>query len=392
MSISFVMHKKVVNIPFLFFGVWLFILILYQLKLSYHQNSLSNVTLLYLSYIFSAFFIGYFYVFTFYLPKYKKYGVKKNTFENFKVVYSKKFVTFSFWIIITLLLMEGIYSGGFPLFWYLQGAPKNYFDFGIPTFHGILMSYILFYGTLLYVYIKKAQGYLTKKMKIYFFIIIFILLILITRQNLVILFVQIAFAHHFMIKKINFVKLIPIGLIFIILFGVIGNFRTGLSEFVTISEFKNPNISPLLSGFYWVYMYFTMTVANLDNLFNMHFEYSYGLNMLQSFLPTVLLDAIYGDAYTTRFWLVHPNYTVSGYMASPYLDFGIIGVSIYSGIIGAIGCIIYHEYYFRKNFSNTFIYILFLQIIIMTFFTDYLLYLPVSFQIFWSITLLRSKR
>jgi oligosaccharide repeat unit polymerase len=382
---SILLHHKLLNPPVIFLGIWSFILIIYSFNLSHHQDQLSIKTVQYLAAIFASFFIGYFYFYIFFLKKYRNRELVKPS-GYLKIGFNERFLDISFFIILFLLLLEIVYSKGVPLFWLIKDIPKNYFEFGIPSFHGLLMSYILFYGTILYISIKIQ---FKKRFLVYFILIILSMVLLVTRQNLVILFVQILLAQHYLIKRINVLKLIPVVLICVILFGLIGNFRTGLDVFVKVADIKNQNLSQFESGFYWVYMYLTMTIANINKLFNMGFEYFKGINMLQEVLPTVIIESFYNYNINpnARFWLVNPNFTVSGYMAAPYLDFGIYGVIIYTFILGGLSCLIYHKYLFRISFRNSFLYIILLQIIMMSFFTDYLLYLPVSFQFFWTIVL-----
>ncbi|GAE34988.1 O-antigen polymerase [Halalkalibacter akibai] len=391
--LSLIIHKKIFILPNIFIGVWLLTILLYSLELSHNQPPLSNTTIVVLLITFSVFIGGYYYTFLYYVPTYKK---RKSSLESKKKTepvkklfaelhLNENFLKISFYLSITLIGLEVVYSGGFPLIWNITGASKNYFDFGIPTFHGLLMSFILFLSSFLYLAYKKTKK---RNYLFYLFVIFVVLILLYTRQNIIILCFQIMLLHHFIIKKINFAKLFPFIIIFVFIFGILGNYRTGFQEFLAVANFKGEHQSELFSGVYWVYMYLVMTLANLENLFNMPVSgFGHGAYMLNNFLPTVLVEHLFDNLSLRRYWLEHPNFTVSGYMVHSFLDFGPWGVFIYTFILGVICSIVYHNFIFRRTVKNTFIYSIIIMIISLSFFVDYLLYLPISFQLFWMIAL-----
>ena len=390
---GYILHKRIINFLSIFNGIWLIIILLYNLKLSYHLNELSIRTITILLWTFSSYGIGYLIIFMFYLPYYKNqikitpYNVKKEK----SIYFTDKFIKNSFYIIIFMLIVETVYSKGFPLFWSLLKSNKTYFDFGIPTLHGILMSYIIFFGTVLYYSIRKNFN---KKYLIYFLIIICIPFLLVSRQLIITLIVQLFLLHNFTVKRLNIAKLIPVAVLVILIFGIVGNFRTGLDNFVRVAALKNEDIPYIFSGVYWVYIYLTMTISNLNNLFGFSsFALGYGSNMLDFLLPTVITNYLYNtDSFNKLYFLTDINFTVSGYMPNPYMDFGIYGLVIYTTILGMLGCIIYHRYLIKQDLGSIFIYCVMLQIIVMSFFVDFLLYLPVSFQFVWILLLIKKDR
>ncbi|WP_257985359.1 O-antigen polymerase [Bacillus sp. V5-8f] len=381
-------HKKVLNLLTIFNLVWICIILLYGFQMSIYLTPFSNRTVIYFILVFSSFFLGYIYIFLFYLPKYKKGYL--SAVPKRAIFLSKNFIENSFFVIFIILIVETIFSGGIPLIWLLTGSDKNYFDFGIPTLHGLLMSFILFYGTLLYFILNQN---FRKKYLFYFLFICLIPILLISRQIAITLVVQILIIHHLSIKRINFIKGGSIALICIVLFGIAGNIRTGLDNFLNVAKMSNQNISYFESGFYWVYMYLTMSLANVNNLFtNISFDYTFGKNILSSFLPTIVTDVIYNAELSAPYFLVSPNFTVSSFMVTTFIDFGIVGLTIYTFLLGLISCIVYHNYIFNKSIRNMFVYATMLQILLMSFFVDFLLYLPVSFQFFWYYLFLRDNK
>jgi oligosaccharide repeat unit polymerase len=389
-TIGILIHRNFANYLTIYSGIWLTIILLYSLRLSYLQVELSITTIKYFIAIFSAFFMGYLIALTIFLPEYKNKGNRRHKIKKYKVNFNQKFITYSFWIIVLAMILQVIYSGGVPLFWLLMNVNKNYFAFGIPTFNGLVLSFLVFFSTILYINLR--QNFSAKQL-IYFIIIIIIPILLINRQVLITIIVQLLVAHYLFINKIKIRKLVYISIIGIVIFGIIGNYRTGLQDFILVSRFKDTEIGYLSSGFYWVYMYLTMSIANINNLFtNFNFlDLNYGLNMLRSYVPTIFLDVLFDtNSYSQVNFLVTINYNVSGYMVSPFLDFGQLGVVVYTFFLGIICSIVYHNFIFNNTVTNKLIFIVILLIISMSFFIDFLLYLPVSFQLVW-IVILKNK-
>lgn len=383
---SYIIHRHIFNFQTIFLGIWCVILILYSFQLSYLLEDLSPKTLSYMMLVFLSFVMGYFYIFTLNLPSYKRVRSLKPNFSKIKIRINEIFLDISFYLIVIITIIQGIYSGGYPIIWLALGDHKTYFDFGIPTFNGLFLSFLLFYSMLLYIELVKNPR---KKYILYFIGVILIPIIIISRQVLITLIIQLTIIHHLYIRRINFSRLLPVIILVIILFGVVGNFRTGLDNFLYISQYKGEQMNYFLSGFYWAYIYLTMQLAHINNLITyIDFDYGYGKFMFESFLPTVFLDFFYSNVtYSKPVFLVHPNFTVSSYMTSPFLDFGILGLCFYTFIIGALSCYVYHNLRLETTAKNFMIYVVLLQIIMMSFFVDFLLYLPVSFQFCWILVL-----
>ncbi|MCP8617500.1 O-antigen polymerase [Salirhabdus salicampi] len=383
--VGYYLHRTFLNSLTLFYGIWGFIILLYSFQLSHHLNDLSNRSLIVFFLTFAMFMVGYLVSF-FVLNKTTSFETLREhqpTAPQFILDINQSLIDKGLAFIIIFTIIQGIFSGGYPLAWLLLGIGKNYTQYGIPTFNGLLMSFIIFFGTLLYI-LNKEKPQL--RLQLYLLVIFFIPVLVISRQVLVTLLIQIAIIKLIYSKKINYKKVIPSSIILVTLFGLIGNLRTGLSKFVEVADIKSESIPYLLSGFYWVYMYLTMTVANLNSLFSKaNMEFAYGWNMLNSFFPTIIVDTLYIDSFTSKLssYLVSINFTVSGYMAKPYLDFGIIGLVVYTLVLGVLAYVVYHNFKKNINYLSLMIFVVFTQIILMSFFTDFLLYLPVSFQFFW---------
>ncbi len=387
--LGLILHRTLINYVSIFTGVWLIVLLLHRMELSYHLGAISEKTTWYLLGIFSSFVLGYFYIMLFYLPKYKA----KSYYKESKVIDYQKYLRFffnqkkvenffllSFILIMVCMFLQVIYSGGLPAIWLLTGDSRTYFDFGIPTFNGLVMSYLVLVTSLFYL----ISRFNTRKLyKVILFILLAVPILTVSRQVLIAMVFQILLLQHLFIKKFKVKDVLVYGFVILVVFAIMGNLRTNIESFERVAALKTEDLNYFNSIFYWVYMYFTMSLANINNLFTyISFDYGKGLYTLDNFLPTIFLEAMAKEPKEILF-LVHPNFNVSGYMVNSYLDYGVIGVIVYTGLMGVLACLIYHKYKFKKDLYNTLSFVVFLQIITLSFFTDFLVYLPVSFQLVW---------
>ena len=191
---------------------------------------------------------------------------KKSKGEDKEIDYDFIKVNFYIWLVIELI--EIIYSKGLPLVWKIVGSTKTYFDFGIPTIHGFANAYGLVIITLFYYYyLSFYRKYNKRKNKCILYIIFMMLfyLSMITRQVIISGIIQLLILQLFFVRTINYKKIAILGIVGVIVFGLIGNLRTGYEGFNRVALMKS-NISPFLIGISWVYMYLTMTVANINNV------------------------------------------------------------------------------------------------------------------------------
>lgn len=386
--ISILITKKKTNPVVLFNTVWFGIIFLYQFKLSYLQQDLTTDTYIVMILALLAFF------FSFFICSLINHRLLNKTENNERIVdkdiinIKKINLIFLFWIIISIV--EIVYSGGLPLIWKLTGSSKTYFDFGIPSVHGFMNSIGLVLLLLYYFIFLKNHKVNKSLSRSGIFHIIFILgyyLFLITRQILISGLIELAvitiYYRKFKGKKFNYKnipKIILAVIILIIAFGIIGNVRTGYSSFMNVAMFKY-DVSNFFAGFAWVYMYLTMTLANINKLVSLSFVSLGSYPVLNTFIPTVISKIIYSSSsISTPTYLVTSAFNVSGYFVEFYLGYKLLGVIIITSLYGIFAYIFYRKVNNKLSLKNVLYYSVMVQIILLSFFYNHLLYLPSSFQ------------
>lgn len=375
--LGIVVTKRLINPLTIFNLVWGIVLGIYQLQLSYLQSPITAETIIvFICCIlsFSLFFIIPFVT--------KTSKIQKKEKMDTVITYSKIKKLFIFWIIIELI--ETVYSGGLPIIWKLANSPKTYMDYGIPTVHGFMNSIglvLIMLSYYLYLYKKNNENVIDKHLKKILYVILFFNFCLITRQVIISGIIQMIIIYLYFVKNIPWKKLLLIGGVGIIIFGLMGNFRTGYDGFMNVAVMKQENINPLFIGIYWVYMYLTMTVANVNNAVMLGIS-GYGMYPISTtYIPTVISNILFVDSSVTiPKYLVTNAFNVSGFFIDFYLGFGILGVAIISIIYGFLGSYIFKKVIKTRNEKNILYYAIYLQIILLSFFYNHLLYLPSGFQ------------
>ena len=350
--------KKIANPLTIYIAVWLFVVMLYQLRISGLQAELSSRTYLLLDIKMLVFSCGYLLC---YLSPWRAWcklhlktggqtqALKKSVsslasstdknkyFEAKKsdFIVSERIVLILFAIWCACEIFEVIWCGGMPVFWKLSNIAKDYKDFGIPTLHGLLNSFglvIISLSTLVFLHEKERKTKLRLATVIVACILFYLLII--TRQVIASGIIQMAAIYLLVTdrhaknpKKI--IGKILVGLILgVIGFGVIGNFRTGFTGFLAVSRIKT-SLPPIVVGIFWVYMYLTM---------------------------------------------------VSGYFIDFYIGMGLVGVCLIAVIYGILGGLIQRKLEAKKGDKQILYMAIYIQIIVLSFFYNHLLYLPSSFQ------------
>ena len=141
------------------------------------------------------------------------------------------------------------------------------------------------------------------------------------------------------------------------------------------------------------YSYMTFSVSNFNNLVSItQGSINHGATMLNDFLPTVLLNIFNIEVKYSPRYIISRNYTVSTYLASIYLDFGITGIGIFNSFIAFLGYSLYKNIKYKKTPRDVLLYSVYAHNIILLFFINFYLYLPVIIQIFYIPFLFGGKR
>jgi len=377
---------KIFNPVIIFAAIWLFVIVLFSMRLSaLLEESIDSAWFFYLISL-TPFLAGYLFAF---LPR-KSIALDVPVLTEISETYYKRFfIYFYFWLALTVV--EIIYSGGFPFLWLITGSDKIYFDYGIPTIHGLLNALELALGIIAFYFYK------VDKKKMFLMITIFFVIwniLLVTRQVIIVLLIEIAVVYFLMSdNKLKLVRKLAIYVILgVIGFGILGDFRSGGEAFVKLASPTENWPTWLPSGFLWVYIYVTTPLNNL--LFNFTFPIAdphiYFPNTLSLLLPSVIRNLVFDPSvYATGGNLVTEAFNVSSAFTSPYTDMGYWGIVIFSFATGVFSNVIW----FVKGIKKIFFHAIIIQIIVLSIFYNMYMYLPVVFQFVWvSIYFSRFKK
>lgn len=251
------------------------------------------------------------------------------------------------WVLGTLF--EIFYSKGVPLLWVILGDSRNYTDFGIPSFHGLMNAFYFSLVSCLFLMYKLTgrYGYLFGVVLFGFWPIL-----MLGRGIILTVVVQLVIIQIFY-SEIQLKKMMILGLIaiFVVLgFGFIGDVRGLVNPFSHLVASKYELMFDILpSGFLWIYVYITSPLSNLafnfDSINPVWSLYFSKVNLFPSiFRPEGLERA-------DNFLFVEDSLNVSTIFSSSHSDFGFWGDV---GILILLA--VWSGYWFRRlKFSDTYI-------------------------------------
>ena len=299
---------------------------------------------------------------------------KKKKMVTFKLI----LCLFAVWFVIECI--EVVYSGGIPILWKVMHVNKSYFDFGITSLHGLMNAFglvIITMSAYLYEVTRKNE----KKRNFWLWAIIGVMLgfygIILTRQVMISAILQIIVIKLLFISKKDWRKVVIGGTIFAVVgvsaFGILGNVRTGYQDFLRVSYMKD-DWGEWASGLQWVYMYLTMTIANINEVVELGIN-DLGLGaILPQRMPSVL-DGLYSNDAKSIRHLIVDSYNVSGFFNDYYLGFGNEGVAAISAFYGLLGGYFFFRFRDKRNAKYMIYYAIYIQFVLLSFFTDYLIFL-----------------
>lgn len=308
-------------------------------------------------------------------------GYDRRLAPSVELLQRRLFQCMVLWIV--LAIFETIVSGGLPIIWLITGSSKTYFDYGIPSLHGMVnalfMAVAVAYWAL-YLYTGHRAF-----LRFPAFAILWTL-VLVTRGTTMVFLIEcaIVFMRLRPIKTTTLARLLVLALVVLLVFGFIGDLRSGADTFRAIAEPTNSYPDWLPSGMLWGYIYITTPLNNL--MLTMHTRkplYQYLLPATTATLfPTVLRNRIYGEEAAKKIIqgeLESQSLTVSTAYIGPFQDMGVYGIMGYS-MIAAFLC----EIYWHKNgFWNIFVFSVFAQALFLSLFYNLLFSLPILGQLVW---------
>jgi oligosaccharide repeat unit polymerase len=373
---SWIFHPAV-----LFSAVWLGVCLLYSFHLSMLLLFNSEEILGVMTYVATPFFVVTALYFAFF--HFSRFAFGADDIEhtpNFQLLTSRLRRWFTFWIVMSCV--EIVVSGGMPILWLAQGSSKTYMDFGIPTVHGFMNSLLLSIALI------NAALYGVLKQKKFLFAPAFVVLwsiLAVTRNMMIVIVLEVAILL-LQLTKVRFATVLKVfggGLLLILAFGYIGDFRTGGEAFRLLAQPTKNYPDWLPSGLLWGYIYLTTPLNNLvytlqgtRPLYSLLFP-----NTLSSLLPTVLRMAVFRSdtAGLGTGVLVTEAFNVSTAYAGPFQDFGRAGIVLFSSFIGSVSMLFWK----REGLRDLLIYTVLAQCLILTVFYDHFLALPIITQVIW---------
>lgn len=344
---------KLTSPLFTFCFIWIVVFFLYSLRLSelliFRLDEIFYVILT----IISPFVFGYVMFMFLYrvLPKKKieEESITKDfSYGAHRALKRTKNLSFIF---CTLVLFEVILMGYIPLVSMIAGHNISQFAFGIPGLHGFVLAFgCLLVASNYYDYICFKN----KKSLFFALFIIFIFALLVTRKMIIVSFIQMGIIYLVTTKvKPKNIFYVALSVIFVfILFGYIGDIRTGRELFIQLANpsFNYPDWVP--SGFMWGYIYIVTPVVNLANAIHMG-QIGDNLNFLCSLLPKfargVLQCVVTDEDSFERSYQISGAFNVgSGYMEI-FLSKGILGMAIFSFFHGVVSSYCYLKVNKRKS-------------------------------------------
>lgn len=298
-------------------------------------------------------------------------------------------IAFIIWSLLTTV--EIAVSGGVPLLWLIQGSSKTYFDFGIASVHGLLNSLILTIG------LGGFAIFAITGKKIHLWMPIFVVvwsLIAVTRNMMIVILVECAIVW-LMVRRVTAKTLAKgvIGLVALVLvFGYIGDVRTGVEQFRELAQ-PSPNYPDWLpSGVLWAYIYVSTPLNNLVNTTRNAHPLNSPLfpHATSQLVPSALRDIIYPEAVVSEAGagevVDEGSWNVSTAFVGAFQDFGMFGIACYSIFMACIAAHFWRD----RSLRGSLVYAVVGQCLAISVFFNHLFYLPVVTQVLWLYVVLRK--
>jgi len=337
------MWNKLLNPWLVFTSVWIFVAIFIKLQITVNIGELKGPVwaIIWINLITSL----YLFVF-FLLIRNLKYKFDPRIFA-LQVGIAAKFAHKLFFTWIILVLIDVIYSKGFPLLWIFTDFNSDYTNLGIPSLRGIQHTLYLFVFTIYVLCIKFSKF---KNLKTIVLLLAVYPILMLSRSLMMYALFQVMCSILFW-SKINLRHLLTgvlSGIAVIFLFGILGDARGGnVNPFsYLISPFYADLMEKLPTGFTWVYVYLT---ANFNNIIITYGSYdlSYSLgDILYNLVPGILKSFLFSTKEPVL--ITDENLNVASFYAGYITSYGILG-AILGGVLLQI---IATKFYFLARSGN----------------------------------------
>ncbi|MDR3762780.1 MAG: O-antigen ligase [Acidobacteriota bacterium] len=289
---------------------------------------------------------------------------------------------------VGMTLVEIAVSGGIPLLWLLQGSAKTYFAFGIPSLHGLLNSLLLAIG-LAQIALFACDGR-RRRLLLPGFILLWSVMV-VTRNMMTVMLIESAVLWGLLrgVSGKTLLKSVAALLVLVLVFGYIGDMRSGAEAFRLLAQPAPEYPAWLPSGVLWVYIYLTTPIGNLVNttVYVVPLNDPLFPNSTSLLFPSVLRQVIYGRSGASEAFggnLVSEAFNVSTAYAGAFQDFGRFGIVCFSLLLGAAA----RYAWGRRGLLGLCVYAVVAQCVVLSIFFNHLFYLPVIAQVPWLCLLL----
>lgn len=255
------------------------------------------------------------------------------------------------------------------------GSQIDYVEYGIPVLHGLLNGLYLVFAVGV---VARSLATHSLKFQIIVLLLIYPILIL-NRQMIVSILIQ-AFLLYVLYNRVGvkqFVVTLCYILGLILLFGFLGDFRTGREIILLLAQpsFDVPDYFP--SGFVWFYSYITTPLNNVNA--NIDIEPIFALNELVSNLfPSVFRNMFFGNVDTADWLLVDRAFTVSSIFRPILMDIGYIGAPVLFFLLGIISSVIMSRSH--KSLPAFFVLMIFIHTLALSFFFNLMTHIVIVFE------------
>lgn len=200
-------------------------------------------------------------------------------------------------------------------------------------------------------------------------------------------FIYNCFINDKLIVKKIVKKYIIIGILGVFAFSIFGNFRSGSGMMKNIfrprHQYKKIPVSVM-----WIYSYTEFSFSNFNNLVSKtNGGINNGISTLNYVLPTIVRNKINLKTPNKIKYIITDSFNVSTWFPEIFLDFGIIGIAFFSIMIGVLGAYLYKRACIMNSDYNSIMYAIYTHNIVMFFFVNMFLYIPVvtQFLISWIV-------
>lgn len=369
------MLPRYFNPLMVYVGVWTTVYLLYAWRISDAlifdaEQALGPIAILLGTYLLPAVVIAF---------AAKTVGVGHDVREiDVEQLKRRLFSMLAFWGVVNVVQIG--YSGGLPLIWLLIGrSGVSYFDFGIPSVNGMIFALGLAMGMIAFL-IYELTG--EKKWLNVVLLMVGWGIVSISRKFFVVTLIQTGILY-LIVHRVSITTILKFSfgmLLAVLLFGFVGDIRTGRDVILKYAYLNIEYPDWLPSGFVWIYMYLTTPVNNIVNIFvNISPEWNYSFaRTFSGLLPSVVRDS---DAATSeKYWLISDVFNVSTAYASAYIDVGTIGVTMFNMIISFLTAGLY---FFARSLAGKMMFVVFVQALFLTVFNDNFTNLNNCFQVFF---------